>query len=194
MNYTREQAEQVLKDWDEFHKCSTSLRGRLNKQFLDTKFPTLGTNVWLKHDSGAIIYRTGETSGYGFERWGSWFKETSDWSFNSSPEDWKPANDEEVIEALEKYAKSIGLVEGARVKCLYDGSTEILTGSVLFGDSGLSDGKLWLDSTLSGGSVLVMQHGTWATPIKSDLHKKLEELKKQAQDEGMKLVITFENK
>jgi hypothetical protein len=188
MNYTREQAEQVLKDWDEFHKCSTSLRGRLNKQFLDTKFPTLRTNVWLKHDSGTILYRTGETSGYGLDRFGDWVEETSDWSFNSSPEDWKPANDEEVIEALEKYAKSIGLVEGARVRCLLSGCVYTFNESYI-----LNCGNLWWVND-KDNSCLVMQHGTWAAPIKSGLHKKLEELKKQAEDEGMKLVITFENK
>jgi hypothetical protein len=183
MNYTREQAEQMFKDWK-----NSSYDNYDN--FLESKFPTLRTNVWLKHVSGAIIYRTGATSGYGISAKKYWEIDDNSYTFIDYPETWKPASDEEVIEALEKYAKSIGLVEGARVKCLHDGSTEILTGFVEV----LSNGKLWLGPALSGDSVLVMQHGTWATPIKSDLHKKLEELKKQAEDEGMKLVITFENK
>jgi hypothetical protein len=181
MNYTREQAEQMFKDWK-----NSSYDNYDN--FLESKFPTLRTNVWLKHDSGAIIYRTGETSGYGICAKKYWEIDDNSYTFIDYPKTWKPASDEEVIEALEKYAKSIGLFEGARVKCLHSGCVYTFNESYI-----LKCGDLWCVND-EDNACLVMQHGTWATPIKSDLHKKLEELKKQAEDEGMKLVITFENK
>jgi hypothetical protein len=189
MNYTREQAEQVLKDWDEFHKCSTSLGERLNKYFLDTKFPKLKNGMWVKWEHSGVVYVTDieKNKGYGVSSFGTWY-DNGAWASFKTDSRWQPASDEEVIEALEKYAKSIGLVEGARVKCLLTGCVYTFNESYI-----LNCGNLWFVID-EDNACLVMQHGTWAAPIKSDLHKKLEELKKQAEDEGMKLVITFENK
>jgi hypothetical protein len=183
MNYTREQAEQMFKDWK-----NSSYDNYDN--FLDTKFPKLKNGMWVRSRRGSIIYITdvANAKAYGFDSSGKWKEESSPWNFRVYPQFWQPASDEEVIEALEKYAKSIGLFEGARVKCLRSGCVYTFNESYI-----LKCGDLWCVDD-EDNAWLVMQHGTWATPIKSDLHKKLEELKKQAEDEGMKLVITFENK
>ena len=80
MKYTREQAEQVFKDINKWVDNPVELYD-LQKQFLDDKFPPqLPEKGWLKSQDGAIVYRTGKTSGYGINYSGEW-DESEDWSF-----------------------------------------------------------------------------------------------------------------
>ena len=190
--YTREQAEQVLND---YHNSGIVAF----EKFLDAKFPRLKDGMWVKTKypeyKRIFVYiedlKDDCIIGYGFNQAGEWSPRGTTW-FIRCIEHATPATDKEVIEALEKYANFIGLVEGARVKCLATGCIERVNIGHFTSGYDLRVGNFYLRAGV--GAILVMKNGEWATPIKSDLHEKLEELKKQAEAEGMKLVITFENK
>lgn len=116
MKYTRRKAEQVFKDFNKWVNDTLELYD-LQKQFLDDKFsPQLPEKGWLKCANGAIIYRTGNKSGYGINCTGKW-QNIENWSFASTPYAWRKATKEEVEDALIDFARKQGYKNG-NYKCL----------------------------------------------------------------------------
>tara|TARA_R110002049_G_C9175744_1_gene562605 strand:- start:7036 stop:7650 length:615 start_codon:yes stop_codon:yes gene_type:complete len=76
---------------------------------------------FLKSESGVIVYRTGENSGYGIYSY-RLYEKTNDWSFMSNPDVWQEATKEEFLEAMKPELKRRGFVDGARVKSAYSDS------------------------------------------------------------------------
>jgi hypothetical protein len=194
MEYTREQAEQVFKDFRNFKEGITVLYDS-QIDFLKHKFPTLPEKGWLKCEDGAIIFRTGIDTGYGSNEKGEW--EISDeWTFGlkrrytASP--WQPATEEEVINMLTEQAEKMGYVNGVKVKCLLDEKGYTL-------DSFLNKescsmyryGTVWFLATC-GNSVKVMQDGKWAEIIADDLQERFDALVKEAKERGKNVTVKFE--
>lgn len=78
---------------------------------------------------GAIVYRTGEYSGYGFDSDKN-YKNLNDvkdaWTFNNSPELWRKATEQEeekFIEMLKKECEKRGLYEDTKIEKHADGDS-----------------------------------------------------------------------
>lgn len=85
--------------------CHSSLYSnteRLKKMFPEAFESEVKLEVgkWLKHKEGALIFRTGQKSGYGFNHKGNYEDESCSWSFISAPQNWEEATEQEVFEAL----------------------------------------------------------------------------------------------
>lgn len=120
MGYTREIAEEVLGDYNDF---IGGIYPQNRISFLSYKFPPqLPKTGWLKSEAGVIIYRTGEKSGHGINARGEW-RNAENWTFIKYPEFWQPATKEEVEEALINFARKQGYKNG-NYECLAgNGST-----------------------------------------------------------------------
>ena len=161
MSYTREQAEEVLKDYNEFH-YSTDLE--INDiEFLNHKFPKLPETGLVVYENGMIVMRTGKFDGYGFSSHGR-FDDSGNWNFPECPERWHPATEADKKrweELLEKEAKRRGYVKGAKVRCLSDNKVYTLDGGL-----GINNIPYWFWlSTTEVPDVIVMRNGKWAEII-----------------------------
>jgi hypothetical protein len=190
MEYTEEQAEQVLNDFY-IHNDIPILENGLISDFLNHKFPQLPERGWLKCDDDALIFRTGEKSGYGFNFFGQW-KTSGEWTFVSSPQKWQPATEEEVITTLTEQAEKMGYVKGAKVKCLLE--DEVYALDSFWNKESCSmyrHGTVWFRATC-GNSVKVMQDGKWAEIIADDLQERFDALVKEAKERGKNVTVKFE--
>jgi len=116
--------------------------------------------VYKKKHTEIIVYKTGKSSGFGIGVIG--FQNKSDWSFDSSPENWQPATNEEWLSALSKYADSQGYLDGG-YECL---RVPNCTAKGKFIKYTFDYRGLWI--FLSGGQNLIMNtKGEWAK-IKRD--------------------------
>jgi hypothetical protein len=187
MSYTREQAEQVMRDWNTFHLGSSDFT-QTDHQFLKHKFPQLPEKGWLKHLYGAIVFRTGARSGYGLNL-GDW--EIDDyWTFHI-PQEWQPATEEEVITMLTEQAEKMGYVKWVKVKCLLDGDVYTLNSWNKDSCSIYRHGTAWFRATC-GNSVKVMQDGKWAEIIADDLQERFDALVNEAKERGKNVTVKFE--
>jgi hypothetical protein len=192
MEYTIEQAEQVIRDWNTFHLGSSDFR-QTDHQFLKHKFQQLPEKGWLvRDDKSAIVFRTGSRSGYGIN-FGKW--EVSDyWTFVSKPNDWQPATEEEVITMLTDQAEKMGYVKGVNVKCLsIFNHFKIIKSVFSHGYTGeiINKGDLWGLST-EGLGVCLMRNGKWAEIIADDLQERFDALVKEAKERGKNVTVKFE--
>jgi hypothetical protein len=168
MSYTREQAEEVIKDWNVYQDYENKLY-TVDKEFLNHKFgQQLEVGKWYKNDSynSKVCY---QGDGVGFGIWsGVWSR---NWSMRNS--DWKPMTDKEVREFLksecEKRYKVRDVVESVwskNHKMIYDQRIKV------------SDGYCFL----SGVPVLDLTTGEWADVIKKDpIAEKIEKLENELQ-------------
>lgn len=188
MIYTREQAEQVMKDWNVFHLGRSNFTPS-DRQFLDHKFPQLPECGWLKHKCvGSIIFRTGSNSGYGLDEHGKWETGIDDYTFDR-PKNWRPATKKEVQAMLEKEAERRGLVKGVKVKCLNLGREFTIEGNDTINDNDFELGRFWALS--NEGAIRIMKDGIWATPI-DDLQKRIDNLIQEAKEKGKNLTIKID--
>jgi len=203
VEYSREQAEQVIKDYNIYDGYS-----QLNEDysdFLNHKFPPkieyVG-NVW-KIENGMFLCtsqnKSGTLYGYGVDQIGIWFLRESGARCCCNPyslDQLTQATQEEWMEALEKYAESKYNI-GDEVKCLSDENLEII-GAITSYD--IKDpeklSQYWGECKhFNGANIKLMEDGIWAdiiTPAKDELDEKLEELTKLAESQGKNLKITFE--
>ena len=181
MKYTREQGEQVFKDFNKWVNNPIELYKK-EIEFLDYKFPLPETG-WLKSQNGEIIYRTGETSGYGINYSGEWNK-LECWSFRKYPDYWQPATREEVEDALINYARKQGYKNG-NYKCL---STPYKTFEV---DENIihiddNDFDVWHGYKHGNHNLVFNSHtGEWAKIIEDEnkeLKEQIEKVEKQLND------------
>lgn len=179
MKYTREQAEQVRKDWQESGFS-------LFADFIKHKFPQLPERGWLKHQCGSIIFRTGARSGYGLNL-GKW--EIDDyWTFDC-PELWQPATKKEVIAMLTEQAEKMGYV-GAKVISLCSDRKGTLI-SVQSNQAFIHNGIFFFADTFNR-SIAIMKDGKWAEIIDDDLQERFDALVKEAKEKGKNVTVKFE--
>ena len=200
VEYTKEQAEQMLIDENKFN-YGWAILSTGDKEFLNHKFPPkieyVG-NVW-KIENRIFLCNSqtelGTLHGYGMDDDGKWFL-TSGAGFcccsASSLHKLTKATPTEWMAALEKFAESRYII-GDEVKCLSDGIIEIIVSfnHALNKSNCLNE---WWD-TVEYGAALLMKDGIWAdiiTPAKDELNEKLKELTKLAESQGKNLKITFE--
>ena len=166
MNYTREQAEEVLKDYNEFTACGRKLLGT-NLKFLYQKFGVkFEVGKWYKSPifKSAILYQ-GEIDGCV-----GMFNDI--WATSWSIEDFYiEMTNEEVIDVLIEEAKK-RYNEGDIVKGLWSGMNRQIK---RFGCS-LDNEHFYI----SGISVLDLKTGEWAEVIKNDpVKEQIEKLEKE---------------
>ena len=202
VEYSREQAEQVIKDYNIYDGYS-----QLNEDYIDFlnhKFPPkieyVG-EVW-KIDNQIFLCtkqkENGSLLGYGISENDTWFlREDEDSSLtcctNFFLKDLTKATPTEWMEALEKYAESKYNV-GDEVKCLSDKQLEIIASFNHATNKFNCQNEWW--ATAESGVALLMEDGIWAeiiTPAKDELNEKLEELTKLARSQGKSIDITFKN-
>ena len=203
VEYSREQAEQVLKDENKFNGFNDILFTG-DKEFLNHKFPPkieyVGS-VWKIRNRIFLCNsqtELGTLHGYGIDDDGKWFL-TSGAGFcccsASSLHKLTQATPTEWMDALEKFAESKYNV-GDEVKCLLlNNPNEILESlnSVVRNQEPALN-KWWGEKNENIGTLL-MEDGIWAdiiTPAKDELDEKLKELTKLAESQGKNLKITFE--
>ena len=195
VEYSREQAEQVLKDENKFNGVGEVLFKK-DKKFLNHKFPPkieyVG-KVWKTTTD--IIFLcdkeadNGDLAGYGLINSISWFKGV----VVNRNLDLTEATPTEWMEALEKFAESKYNV-GDEVRCLSDKQLEIIA-SFNHAVNKINYLNEWW-ATVESGVALLMKDGIWAdiiTPAKDELNEKIKELTKLAESQGKNLKITFEN-
>jgi len=168
MSYTREQAEEVLKDFNEFIGCSRGLFSS-DLPFLDQKFGVkFEVGKWYKspHFKSAILYQ-GELENCVGMFDGTW---ADCWSIEDF---YIEMTNEEVIDFLRDEAKK-RYNEGYIVKGLSSGMNYQIN-SFVFGCS--------IDNEhfhISGISVLDLKTGEWAEAIKKDpVKEQIEKLEKE---------------
>ena len=167
MSYTREQAEEVIKDWNKFHGCSKEFNSS-DTQFLNHKFgKQLEVGKWYKNDEfdSKICYQ-GDNGGFGTWK-GIW---EIGWAINS---DWQLMTNEEVQDFLksecEKRYKVGDVVKGALpgLDCKINRTQIAIISHYLFIDS---------------IPVLDLNTGEWAEVIKKDpIAEQIEKLEKELQ-------------
>jgi len=179
VEYTKEQAEQVLKDENKFNGMGDVLFTG-DEKFLNHKFPPkieyVG-KVW-KTTTGIIFLcdkeaDNGNLGGYGLLNSGSWLKANAV-SHNRNVTQATPT---EWIEALKKYAESKYNV-GDEVRCLSDKQLEIIA-SFNHAVNKINCLNEWW-ATVESGVALLMSDGIWAdiiTPAKSDEESDFDKLR-----------------
>jgi len=200
VEYTKEQAEQVLRDYNFYDGYS-----QLNEdyiEFLNHKFPPkieyVG-KVWKYRDEFIFLCtskdKDGNLYGYGWSDVLGWFNAQKD-EFVADKSDKlqiTEATPTEWMVALEKFAESRYII-GDEVKCLSDGIIEIIVSFNHALNKSNCLNEWW--ATVEYGAALLMKDGIWTdiiTPAKDELNEKLKELTKLAESQGKNLKITFEN-
>ena len=191
VEYTKEQAEQVLKDENKFNVFNDILFTK-DKEFLNHKFPPkieyVG-KVW-KTKSGIIFLcdneaDNGNLSGYGLLNSRSWFRGV----VVNRNRDLTEATPTEWMEALEKFAESKYNV-GDEVRCLSDKQLEIIA-SFNHAVNKINCLNEWW-ATVESGAARLMSDGIWTdiiTPAKSDEESDFDKLRSEFE----KFKTSFEN-
>jgi hypothetical protein len=166
MSYTKEQAEEMIKDWNKFHGCSKEFNSS-DTEFLNHKFgQQLEVGKWYKNDSynSKVCY---QGNGYGFGTWrGKWGRS---WGINSN--NWQPMTDEEVHDFLKSECEERYKV-GDVVKSVFSGREHVIDSTNI----DIDGEHLMLDET----AVLNLYTGEWAEVIKKDpISEQIEKLEKE---------------
>ena len=195
VEYSREQAEQMLIDRNKFNGFNAILL-TVNKEFLNHKFPPkieyVG-KVW-KIENGMFLCtsqnKSGTLYGYGIDQIGRWFLRESGARCCCNPyslDQLTEATPTEWMEALEKFAESKYNV-GDEVKCLSDKQLEIIA-SFNHAVNKFNCLNEWWATAENVGVALLMKDGIWAdiiTPAKENpfdkLRSEFNEMKKVLED------------
>ena len=144
----------------------------------------------VRKNTKTIIYRTGQSKGYGFNKDGVY--DTGDnWTFGIAPEVWRPATLEEELkftELLKKECERRGLYEDTKIKeCLIHGN-----------DSNVNKGFYGLvetSYTIWNKNGCIFEEGKFAEPLEEEnttLDDKIKELIELGKSKGLKVNVTFE--
>lgn len=148
--------EQLEKEHQELGKKIQELKDSLNKP------KGFEVDRWYKSTTGSVACFKGfPFKGYGLGAGIVWRDNDWDWSDLS---EWKPANEQEVKDALIKEAERIGYKEGVEIKhLLYE-----RVGFLDYGFTGFRNNcftEFWYKG------LIVMKDGKWATIIKDETIK-----------------------
>jgi hypothetical protein len=159
MKYTKEQAQEVLKDWFDYKETRATTKNTYEK-FIEDKFPLLEVGKWYKGIGSALVFvesiQGGTFTGHGFYFNGdSWNKSHGNWIVSAFTTE---ATKEEIEAALIKEAERRGIwqvpikdVDG--LNRMYRSFTPCYS---------IHDNQLWSEY----GKVF--ENGKWATPIVQD--------------------------
>jgi hypothetical protein len=123
-----------------------------------------------------IFLKDKEKGRYGFDSNG-WYNVDDSNEFITMDDRWIVATPEEVTKRLIEYAKSIGMVKGAKIIDIYNGKTKtdtVIISSNKFDYEGVPFGEYQGKMALrdSNGSILFI-NGIWATIIKEETYIKI---------------------
>jgi hypothetical protein len=174
MKYTREQAEAVLRNYNEFLEADYGLHPE-DIKFLNAKFPTIEVGKWYKADNSALICATSKAfedgcifAGFGINVKGEW-EHCERWVVYC----FTPATEQEVLDRLTEEAKKRYKV-GDRVKSVHDGETYKV---------GILSNRLSYTREYFAFSqipVLNLSTGEWAEVIEANpIHDKIEALERE---------------
>jgi hypothetical protein len=153
MSYTREQAEEMIKDWNKFHGCSKEFNSS-DIQFLNHKFgQQLEVGKWYKYDEfdSKVCYQ-GDRKGFGTWR-GKW---RNSWGIDS---DWQPMTNEEVHDFLKSECeKRYKVGDVVKNSCSFN----------VYEIQGMDVGVGYAALFLNGVPVLDLNTGEWAKVVKKD--------------------------
>jgi hypothetical protein len=181
MKYTKEQAQEVLKDWFDYKVTRLTTKNTYEK-FIEDKFPSLEVGKWYKSEYGALVFvesvQYGTFTGYGFNVFNYWQDSADFWYTELFTTE---ATKEEVEAALIKEAERRGIWQ-VPIKNVY--------GYKMF-DNYFKSCYEPATNVLWSKYGRVFENGEWATPIVQDPTKeKLSELEdtiKKAQQEIQEL-------
>jgi len=171
MSYTREQAEEVIKDWNNFQGLGDKFYN-VDINFLDHKFgQQLEVGKWYKYtEYNSKVFCQG--NGYGFGTWeGNWGRR-----WNIAEPFWQPMTDEEVHDFLKSECeKRYKVGDVVKNSCSFN----------VYEIQGMDFGVGYAALFLNGVPVLDLRTGEWAEVVKKDpiavqiekLEKELETLK-----------------
>jgi hypothetical protein len=172
MKYTREQAEAVLRNYNEFLEADYGLHPE-DIKFLNAKFPTIEVGKWYKAGNSALICATSKAfedgyvfNGFGINVKGEW-EHCERWVVYC----FTPATEQEVLDRLTEEAKKRYKVgDRARSLCT-DHLLNIADGYVEIAD----------DFFYYGGiAVLDLSTGEWAEVVESNpIHDKIEKFERE---------------
>jgi hypothetical protein len=180
MSYTREQAEEVLKDWNKWQGDKLPIY-EYNTEFLNHKFgQQLEVGKWYKHEVyGSVLCYKGKKRGFGVEY--------IDWHNDlhmESDRNWQPMTDEEVHDFLKSECKKRYKV-GDVVKSVYS-CINIKIKSLTYNNDGE---HVFIDCQ----AILDLSTGEWAEVIKKDpIAEQIEKLEKEL--ETLKTKYNEQNK
>lgn len=193
MKYTREQAQNVMMDLRKYLGHGDSF-ARLDKNFLNEKFPTLPkTGLLVNIKDGSIVFRTGGASGYGFG-YNKEFEKIDSWNFEVKPNNWRKATPEDEAKWLklcEKHLVKIGFKKGIEFKSAFGSDPYHFNGISSFrgGD---------IQSLINKGGGSLMNKGKWATPIKDtnqdELDKAVKNMMRLAKASGVEITLIIDSK
>jgi hypothetical protein len=167
MSYTREQAEEMIKDWNVYQDYENKLY-TVDKEFLNHKFgQQLEVGKWYGNDEfdSKICYQ-GDRKGFGTWR-GKW---RNSWGIDST---WQPMTDEEVHDLLKSECEKLYKI-GDVVKSVMSENHKIIYEQ----RTGVSDGYCFI----SGVAVLDLSTGEWAEVVKKDpIAEQIEKLENELQ-------------
>ena len=181
MKYTKEQAQEVLKDWFAYKETRSTTQNTYEK-FIEDKFPSLEVGKWYKSVSGGLVFvesiQGGTFTGHGFNYRGCWGNSSENWMVSAFTTE---ATKEEVEAALIKEAERRGIWQ-VPINCVI-GMKQL---------NRIYDTRYcMLDNILWSKYGRVFDNGKWAMPIVQDPTKeKLSELEdtiKKAQQEIQEL-------
>jgi hypothetical protein len=192
MKYTKEQAQEVLKDWFYYKEQRPTTKNTYEK-FIEDKFPSLQVGKWYKDGVNGVellIFiteiRCDEIMAYGFGNSGYWC-DNSNWYYNNmykAHQELTEATEEEVEAALIKEAERRGFRYGVEYNDINDGYRYLCKE-----EFELNPTFTKLMCTVGGGWIF--KEGKWATPIVQDPTKEklceLEDTIKKAQQEIQEL-------
>ena len=150
------------------------------------ELPTEGLVVHKK--SGAIIYRTGEESGYGFEHGDYYIR--NHWTFGAFPEEWRPATpgeERKFIELLKKECERRGLCEDTKIKAHANNNIESYNNRVYR--------TLYTAYIAWNTNGCIFHNGKFAKPLEEEnttIDAKIKELIEWGKSKGLKVNVTFE--
>jgi hypothetical protein len=170
MKYTKEQAQEVLKDWFDYKEQRATTKNTYEK-FIEDKFPSLEVGKWYKSKYDGLVFVESiqgvRFTGYGFNTANGWQDNADYWYTEAFTTE---ATKEEVEAALIKEAKSRGFRYGVKYNDINHGIRYKCKEEFK-----LNPTLTKLMCTVGGGWIF--KEGKWATPIVQDPTKeKLSEL------------------
>ena len=147
-------------------------------------------------ESSTIVYRTGQSTGYGFFNDGTFenYNDNNDcttWNFKNFPEEWRPATLEEELkftELLKKECERRGLYRDTKVKeCVFHGNNPNVNKFSYCSCKTLE--SVW------NTNGCIFYKGKFAEPLEekpTPLDDKIKELIELGRSKGLKINVTFE--
>jgi len=198
VEYTREQAEQVLKDYKKWLlNAPNEDVNRWHEIFLNHKFPKIEVGKWYKCEAGCIFLTSFEDNKVRF--YGVMF---DDWHISEMSENkfkllkFELATDEEIVETLTNEAKKRYNV-GDVVRCLHTSFEHTIDSTIyekwldyLIKEARVWGSKIEIENTVTT-PILLMKEGKWAEVVEQEVYSIGDRF--EIDGDKLLLVCTMEN-